>query len=179
MFHLYKEAKISIDRKIAGLLLSGIISDTLSLKSPTTTPLDIQAVEELAEQLNIDVAQFSLEMFKAGTSLEGQSIEEIFYKDFKEFKIKDHKIGIGQVFTLDIEDIFNRKVEFLEYLQAVQEKGNYYLILLLITDILRNGSYLFIKAKIRGWLTVFLILKPSRVYLFRIYYPEKNRLFPK
>ncbi|MGI6145451.1 MAG: putative manganese-dependent inorganic diphosphatase [Clostridia bacterium] len=147
VFHLYKEAKISIDRKIAGLLLSGIISDTLSLKSPTTTPLDIQAVEELAEQLNIDVAQFSLEMFKAGTSLEGQSIEEIFYKDFKEFKIKDHKIGIGQVFTLDIEDIFNRKVEFLEYLQAVQEKGNYYLILLLITDILRNGSYLFYKSK--------------------------------
>ena len=147
VFYLYKDEKIPLPQEIAGLLLAGIISDTLSLKSPTTTDMDIQAVKELAELLNVDVDKFALEMFKAGTSLEGQSIEEIFYKDFKEFKIKDHKIGIGQVFTLDIEDIFNRQEEFLEYIQAVQKKDNYYLILLLITDILRNGSYLFYKSK--------------------------------
>jgi len=147
VFHLYKDKKIPLAPKIAGLLLSGIISDTLSLKSPTTTNMDIQAVNELAELLNIDVDKFALEMFKAGTSLEGQSIEEIFYKDFKEFKIKDHKMGIGQVFTLDIDDIFNRKDEFLEYLNTVQKKNNYYLTLLLITDILWNGSYLFYKSK--------------------------------
>jgi len=147
VFQLYQEEKIPFTQNIAGLLLAGIISDTLSLKSPTTTNLDIQAVKELTDLLNLDVEKFALEMFKAGTSLEGQSIEEIIYKDFKEFKIKEHKIGIGQVFTLDIEDIFNRQEEFLEYLKDVQQKHNYYLTLLLITDILRNGSYLFYKSK--------------------------------
>lgn len=148
VYNLFHDEKVPLTQKIAGLLLSGIISDTLSLKSPTTTNMDIQAVKELAELLNIDVESFALEMFKASTSLEGQSIEEIFYKDFKEFKIKDHKkIGIGQVFTLDMEDIFNRQEEFLDYILVVQQKNNYYLTLLLITDILRNGSYFFYKSK--------------------------------
>lgn len=147
VYNLYKEEKVLLNQKMAGVLLAGIISDTLVLKSPTTTNSDTQAVEELAELLNIDVAKFSLEMFKAGTSLEGQDIEEIFYKDFKEFKVKNYKMGVGQVFTLDIEDIFNRQEEFLEYISTVQEKNNYYLTLLIITDILRNGSYLFYKCK--------------------------------
>ncbi|MGI6588582.1 MAG: DHHA2 domain-containing protein [Peptococcia bacterium] len=101
----------------------------------------------MTKLLKLDVKRFALEMFKAGTSLEGQSVSEIFYKDFKEFKVKEHKIGIGQVFTLDIEDIFNRKDKFLEFINNVQIKNNYYLTLLLITDILKNGSYLLFKSK--------------------------------
>lgn len=142
VFNQFKEEKVPLERPIAGLLLAGIISDTLSLQSPTTTLLDQQAVQELQKIVQLDWQEFAVEMFKAGTSLEGQSIAEIFYKDFKKFSVKNKKIGIGQVFTLDIEDIFNRKKEFLEFIANIHQHQDYYLTLLLITDILREGSYL-------------------------------------
>ena len=145
------------------------------MKSPTTTPLDIQAVEELAEQLNIDVAQFSLEMFKAGTSLEGQSIEEIFYKDFKEFKIKDHKIELGKS-TLILR-IFNRKVEFLN-IPGSTGKGQLLLDLLLITYFAKR-ILSFYKSK-DPRLTVFLICKKSRKGTFISgYIVRKKQVIPK
>jgi manganese-dependent inorganic pyrophosphatase len=142
VYDLFRKEQVSLERPIAGMLLAGIVSDTLSLQSPTTTSLDREAAEELEEFLGLDRQDFALEMFKAGSSLEGQSISEIFYKDFKEFTVKEKKIGIGQVFTLDIEDIFNRKEDFLAFIANIHQQNNYYLTLLLITDILREGSYL-------------------------------------
>ncbi|QXM05432.1 putative manganese-dependent inorganic diphosphatase [Crassaminicella indica] len=139
---IFKEQNIEIPYPIAGVLLSGILSDTLFFKSPTTTSLDKKSIEELNRILNLDIENFAMEMFKAGTSLEGQSIEEIFYKDFKEFVLEDKKAGIGQVFTLDIEEVLNRKEEFINYMNKVHNNKDYFLTLLLITDILKEGSYL-------------------------------------
>jgi len=146
VFQMYKEHNVEIDEKMAGILISGIISDTLLLKSPTTTEFDKLAVDELNSIIDIDINDFAMKMFKAGTSLEGQSIEEIFYKDFKEFNAWGNKIGIGQVFTLDIEDVLNRKEEFLDFINGMHENKDYYVTLLLITDILKNGSYILFKS---------------------------------
>ncbi|HOB82381.1 MAG TPA: putative manganese-dependent inorganic diphosphatase [Peptococcaceae bacterium] len=145
VFKLFKEEKVPLTRPIAGLLLAGILSDTLSLQSPTTTALDREAVQELQKIAQVDWQTFALEMFKAGTSLEGQNIAEIFYKDFKEFGVKNRKVGIGQVFTLDMENIFNRQAEFLDFIAQIHQQKDYFLTLLLVTDILRKGSYLFYK----------------------------------
>ncbi|WZL74393.1 putative manganese-dependent inorganic diphosphatase [Clostridiaceae bacterium 35-E11] len=145
VYQMFKEQGIKICPTIAGILLSGIISDTLLFKSPTTTPFDKQAAEELNHMLQLNLEKFSMEMFKAGTSLEGQSIEEIFYKDFKEFLLEGYKAGIGQVFTLDIEDVLNRKDAFIEYIYDIHENKDYFLTLLLVTDILKEGSYLIFK----------------------------------
>jgi manganese-dependent inorganic pyrophosphatase len=145
VFKLFKEEKVPLTRPIAGLLLAGILSDTLSLQSPTTTALDREAVQELQKIAQVDWQTFALEMFKAGTSLEGQNIAEIFYKDFKEFGVKNRKVGIGQVFTLDMENIFNRQAEFLDFIAQIHQQKDYLLTLLLVTDILRKGSYLFYK----------------------------------
>ena len=145
VFKLFKEEKVPLTRPIAGLLLAGILSDTLSLQSPTTTALDREAVQELQKIAQVNWQTFALEMFKAGTSLEGQNIAEIFYKDFKEFGVKNRKVGIGQVFTLDMENIFNRQAEFLDFIAQIHQQKDYLLTLLLVTDILRKGSYLFYK----------------------------------
>ena len=145
VFKLFKEEKVPLTRPMAGLLLAGILSDTLSLQSPTTTALDREAVQELQKIAQVDWQTFALEMFKAGTSLEGQNIAEIFYKDFKEFGVKNRKVGIGQVFTLDMENIFNRQAEFLDFIAQIHQQKDYLLTLLLVTDILRKGSYLFYK----------------------------------
>ncbi|QZY56196.1 putative manganese-dependent inorganic diphosphatase [Crassaminicella profunda] len=142
---IFKEQNIDIPYNMAGILLSGILSDTLFFRSPTTTNLDKQSIAELNVILNLDIEKFAMEMFKAGTSLEGQSIEEIFYKDFKEFVLEGQKAGIGQVFTLDIEDVLNRKEEFIDFIDKVHHNKDYFLTLLLITDLLKEGSYLLFK----------------------------------
>ena len=142
VFQMFKEYNVEIPYNIAGVLLSGIISDTLCLKSPTTTCFDKNAIEELNKILNLDLDEFSMQMFKVGTSLEGQSIEEIFFKDFKEFMLEGNKVGVAQVFTLDTDDVFNRKEAFMDYIQKVHQDREYSLTVLLITDILKEGSYL-------------------------------------
>lgn len=146
VYNMFKENKVEIPSEIAGMLISGIISDTLLFKSPTTTEVDREAVEELNKILNLDLETYAMELFKAGTSLEGFSIEEIFYRDFKQFEIEGHKIGVGQVFTLDIEEIFNRKDEYLKFMEHTHAENGFYLTLLVITDILKEGSYVLFKS---------------------------------
>lgn len=146
VYNMFKEYGIEIPSEISGLLISGIISDTLLFKSPTTTILDKKAVEDLNSILNLDLEKYAMDMFKAGTSLEGFTIKEIFYRDFKEFNLEGLKSGIGQVFTLDIDAVFNRKEEFLDFINKTHEDKNYDLTLLVITDILKEGSYLLYKS---------------------------------
>lgn len=140
VYRMYREAGLNPNEQVAGVLLSGIISDTLNLKSPTTTPLDIEVVRRLSLILDIDVDEFAREMFKVGTSLEGLSIEEIFYRDFKEFDIENYKIGVSQVFTLDIENVMARRDEILTFIKNEHEEHGYMATLFLITDIVKEGS---------------------------------------
>lgn len=147
IYYMYREYNIEIPFDIAGALISGILSDTLLFKSPTTTSLDRKAVKELNKIVNLDVNKFAMDMFKYGTSLEGQSIEDIFYKDFKEFQLESFKTGVSQVFTLDIDDVFNRKELFLDFIGNVHKRMNYDITLLLVTDILKEGSYILYESK--------------------------------
>lgn len=147
VYNMYRENNVEIPFEIAGALLSGILSDTLLFKSPTTTDVDKKAVEELNKIVELDIDEYAMDMFKYGTSLEGQSIEEIFYKDFKEFQLGNYKTGISQVFTLDIDDVFNRKEFFINYIQKIHKQMYYDITLLLITDILKEGSYVLYQTK--------------------------------
>ena len=146
VYSMFKENNIEIPREIAGMMISGIISDTLLFRSPTTTDTDRKVVEELNQILKLDLEAYAMEVFKAGTSLEGYTIEEIFYRDFKQFEIEGHKIGVGQVFTLDIDEIFNKKDEYLNFMEKTHEENEYYLTLLILTDILKEGSYVLFKS---------------------------------
>lgn len=149
VYHMYQENAVEVDPKTAGLLLSGILSDTLVLKSPTTTDYDRKTVKELNEILNLNIEEYATKMFKAGSSLEGQNIEEIFNKDFKFFHVEGHGIGVAQVFTMNIDEVFERKDEFLEYIKRTHRDKEYFLTLLVITDIIREGSYLLYECDIQ------------------------------
>ncbi len=142
IYLMYKENKIEIPKQNKGLMLAGILSDTLALTSPTTTELDIQVVKQLAQDLEINYHQFALDMFKEGTSLKGKSIEEIVCADMKEFSKEDLSFAVSQVFTLDIDTILSRKEEYIQYINRIAHDRNYRILLLVITDIIRNGSYL-------------------------------------
>lgn len=142
IYNMYKERKVEIPKEIAGLMLSGIISDTLILMSPTTTDMDRNAVKELAQIANVDYSSYGMQMFKAGSSLEGMSKTDILYNDFKKFTINNKKLGIGQIFTMDVDDIKKDIDEFVKMLDEVCENEDYTAIALFITDIINNGSYL-------------------------------------
>ena len=142
LYSMYLEMGYEIDRVTAGLLISGIISDTLYMKSPTTTSQDIRAIKALTELLDIDSEDYAMTLFREGSKLEGQTVDEILFKDFKSFEAEGAHIGIGQVFTLDIEPILMMKDDFLEKMKMEHERSRNEVTLFLATDIIREGSYM-------------------------------------
>lgn len=142
IFQMYRENNVELSKDIAGLILSGIISDTLLFKSPTTTERDKYAVNELLKIVDLDLHEYAMDMFRAGTSLEGKTLEEIIYQDFKKFNLVYKNVGISQVFTLDINEIMNRKEEFVKLIDDITS-DKYYLIIMAVTDIVNEGSYIF------------------------------------
>jgi len=147
VFQLYKENNILIPRPIAGLMLSAIISDTLLFRSPTTTQTDIDTAKKLAKIANVDMESFAIEMFKAGSSIKGKSMEELLFSDFKNFNEDDYKIGIGQINTLNIDDIKAKEQELIDTLEKEGKNNGYSIIALFVTDIINEGSYIYYSEK--------------------------------
>ena len=147
VYTMFKERNIKIPRDIAGILLSGILSDTLILKSPTKTPIDIAAVNDLALISGVDYEKYGLEMLRAGTSLEGMTKEDIIYNDYKLFKTKNKQFFIGQIFTFNFEEIEKEIDEYVKVLDSVAEHNNHNLVALYVTDVIKNGSYVLYNTK--------------------------------
>ena len=142
IYQIYQENNVEIPSSIAGLMLSAILSDTLMLKSPTTTETDVKTAKSLAAIAGVDIEKYGLEMFKAGTKIDNMSIQEIFEQDFKSYKVDNYNIGISQVMTLDIDTILNKKGDFIKLLNNMRN-FNYKVSIMFVTDVIKNGSYIF------------------------------------
>lgn len=142
IYTLYKENNIEIPSDIAGLMLSGIISDTLLLASPTTTELDRTVAKDLANIAEVDLYKYGKELLKSGVSNDGLTINEIVYKDFKSYVTGEVKFGIGQVFTTDFKEYSDRLNEYVDELNHIADNNDYKVACLFVTDILENNSYL-------------------------------------
>ncbi|WP_459129824.1 putative manganese-dependent inorganic diphosphatase [Guggenheimella bovis] len=147
IYTLYKEKNVPIPKDMAGLLFSGIISDTLNLTSPTATFVDELALVDLAAITGLDRKQYALELFKAGTLIGDSTIEELFHKDYKIFEVSGKKLGIGQIYTLDIESLKEKKDEIKSFLCSLNEESKQFLTMLVVTDIYAKGSYVFYVSK--------------------------------
>ena len=141
LYIMYHENNIKIPKEIAGLMLSGILSDTLILNSPTTTDIDRKAVKELAEIAGVDYQVYGLEMLKAGSSLKGKTKEEVLYTDYKNYPVGNYHIGLGQISTTNPEEILDEKEEYVDLLNQVADGEDYYFVALFVTDIIKKGSY--------------------------------------
>ena len=124
LYKLYNENNVEISKEIASLMLSAIISDTLLLKSPTTTDDDIKAVEELAKIADVDYESYGLDMLKAGTDLSDFSIDEILSLDAKQVDLKNVKSIINQVNTASIPDVLEMKDELEAGINKIIEDEN-------------------------------------------------------
>lgn len=147
VYTLFKEREVEIPKYIAGALLSGILSDTLILKSPTATPKDIIAVQELASIAEVNYLDYGMAMLKAGTTLDGMTKEDVLYNDFKLYTINDKTFAVGQFFTMNFDEIEKEIDDYIHVLDEVAEANNYKLVTLYVTDIIKNGSYLIYNTK--------------------------------
>ena len=147
IYEMYKEAKVKPPKEIAGLMLSGIISDTLIFHSPTSTIHDERAANELAKIAKVDINKFAKGMFEAAASIKGKTIEEIIYDDFKSFIISNRKIGIGQLMVIDYEKVLKEKDKYIEVLENISREHDYDIMAFVITDVLNSNSYLLYNSK--------------------------------
>ena len=137
---LYKENGLLPSKKIAGLMLSAIISDTLLFKSPTCTEFDIKAGKELANIAEVDLEQYGLEMLKAGTNLGSKSENELLNMDMKIFEVDDIRMAVAQVNTVNESEILERKEKLMIEMENLRSKEGLNFVIFIITNILTNDS---------------------------------------
>jgi manganese-dependent inorganic pyrophosphatase len=137
---MFQEHGLMPPEKLAGLMAAAIISDTVMFKSPTTTPRDRRIAERLARIAGIDLDALGKEVFSASSA--DKSAEVLLNTDFKEFHIADHKLGISQITTMDSAAMLGRMEEFLGCMEKMKAEKQYDMALLMITDVLREGTEL-------------------------------------
>ncbi len=143
----YQEKGVQITCSIAGIMLGAILSDTLLFKSPTCTPEDKEMALYLARIADVDINDFGMNMFKAGTSLKGKTVAQIFNADYKPFTFGSYKVGIGQVNSMDIEGFLPLKNEMLSYMNDQVQVNELEFALLLVTDVINANSEIFVAGK--------------------------------
>ncbi|MCK4808316.1 MAG: manganese-dependent inorganic pyrophosphatase [Candidatus Aenigmarchaeota archaeon] len=142
---MYFEKGIELPKNIAGILLGAIISDTVIFKSPITTQEDKDIADKLKPIAGIDnLEKFGIEMFNAKSGWNKKTAEQIINTDYKEYELGGKKIGIAQVETIDASELEPKKAEFLEAMKKTKEKSGLDTIMVLLTDIMKEGCLTFI-----------------------------------
>ncbi len=142
MFDYYK---VDIPKNLAGIMLCAILSDTVIYKSPTCTEEDIKATEELAKIAEIeDIKALGMEMFLVKSAVKGATPRELITRDYKDFDMSGKKVGIGQLEVVDLA-VFDGMIDDLfKDMKALKKEGNRHTVLLLLTDIINEGSKLLV-----------------------------------
>ena len=140
IYQMYLENDVEITPQYAGILCSAIISDTLMFRSPTCTAIDVSTAERLAEIAKIDMEELSAAMFKAGSNLEGKTPKELFYRDFKQFRAGDMQFGVGQINSMDAEEIKKMKEMLKDYLRKALRDNRVDMIFFMLTNIMAESS---------------------------------------
>lgn len=152
VYQMYNEADVKIDSKTAGLLCSAIISDTLLFRSPTCTEIDRLAALALAGGAGIDIDKYAAEMFAAGSNLKNKSDEEIFYQDFKRFNAGKISFGVGQISSLNVDELAMLRERLLPYLQKAHREHGVDMMFFMLTNILTESTELLCEGNGAGTL---------------------------
>ena len=135
---LYRDYDVDMPPKIAGLLLSAILSDTLNFHSPTCTPQDIETAHRLAANADVDINDLAVKIINAGSNLRHKTPEEIIESDLKEYAVSKFKIGIAQVYSVDADGLADIMATLLDRMEYSCRQHGFSLLLLLVTDLNRG-----------------------------------------
>ncbi|QHI72528.1 putative manganese-dependent inorganic diphosphatase [Aminipila terrae] len=142
IYQMYLELGVELDKKIAGLLCSAILSDTLMFRSPTCTDLDKAAAEKLAQIAEVNIEEHAEKMFRAGSSLQDKSTEEIFYQDYKKFASNGIKFGAGQITSMDGEELAALKPKILPFMENACKSSSADMLFFMLTDVIHESTEL-------------------------------------
>ncbi len=129
---------------IAGLLLAGMVSDTLNLTSPTTTERDVQMLKTLEQITGVSAAEFTEKLFASGSVLTSVPPEQAIKIDCKEFEESGRKFSVAQIEELGFDQFWKRKADLLKALESHRRASNYFFAALFITDVVRKSSMLLV-----------------------------------
>ena len=152
IYQMYQEAGIEIEPAIAGLLCSAIISDTLLFRSPTCTAVDRAAAMKLADMAGIEIEKYAGNMFAAASDLKGKSDVEIFYQDFKIFTAGKKEFGVGQVSSLNEEELAELRGRMGEYIKQARQDKNTDMMFFMLTNIITESTDLLYEGQGAGQL---------------------------
>jgi len=142
IYQMYRENHVEVKSHIAALLCSAILSDTLVYRSPTCTEIDRVSAEELAKIAKINVQEYAKEMFAAGSNLTSKSPEEIFYQDFKKFTAGDLSFGVGQINSMNQDELESIKEKLVPYMQKAYLDHSVPMLFFMLTNILESSTEL-------------------------------------
>ena len=140
VYEMYRENNVEIPKTIAGLLASAILSDTLIFRSPTCTMMDKVAAEHLAKIAGIEPEEYARKMFRAGSDLKNRTPEEIFYTDFKTFEVNEETIGIGQITSMDEEELADIRDRIKPFIEKAYEQHGLSLAFFMLTNIIDEST---------------------------------------
>ena len=138
---MYQEHGVMPSPAMAGLMAAAILSDTVMFKSPTCTKRDKAMAERLARIANISLKELGKELFSV-TGADDKSAEELFMTDYKQFHIAEKDIGVSQITCIDSARLMDRREEFMATMGALRDKYGFDIIILMITDVLLEGSHI-------------------------------------
>jgi len=145
----FRDFDVDPPRHVAGVLLAAVLTDTVLLKSPTTTDADRDVVDWLSGLVDVDPVEFALEMFRARTAGVAFSAENLVTRDLKEYRIRDARIAIGQVETVDADELLAHRAELVDYMEDLARLRGYDTLVLMVTDVVREGSELLVVGRVR------------------------------
>ena len=138
---MYQERGLMPSPKLAGMMAAAIVSDTVMFKSPTCTRRDRSMAERMARIANVSLDELGQQIFSSSWS-DDKTAKELLFSDFKEFHIAEHSLGVGQITCVNSEHILKRKDEFIAEMKAAVERKKYDMVLLMLTDVLLEGTQL-------------------------------------
>lgn len=147
VFNMYRENNVELDKTTAALLCSAIISDTLLFRSPTCTFVDEAVAKELAAIANINMEELAQGMFRAGSNLRDKTAEEICFQDFKQFAVSDVKFGVGQINSMDADELLQIKGVLSAYLEEAARIHKLDMVFFMLTDIINEATELLCYGK--------------------------------
>jgi manganese-dependent inorganic pyrophosphatase len=145
----FRDLAVDPPQAMAGLMLAAILTDTVLLKSPTTTDTDREMVEWLSELLDLDPADYAMDIFRARSSAAEFSVERTVAADLKEYRLAGCTIGIAQVETVDLDEVLAHREQLATHMESLVTLRGYDLLLLMVTDVVREGSELLVAGKRR------------------------------
>lgn len=140
VYQMYQESGIEVNEEIASLLCAAIISDTLMFRSPTCTPVDQRIAEELAKIAKLNITEFASAMFNAGSNLKNKTAEEICYQDFKRFSANGIEFGVGQINSMNVDELKEIKGKLHPYMKTVLQEQGLDMLFFMLTNIIKEST---------------------------------------